>query len=249
MNINFEIRQFQFSHLLSETNQSLYGVNRIHKMRALRNLPRRTFAKQTKKDKDKADFKQKKTDADIPEEIDLSDLETDLKSISEAFGKRISNLKIGSLSPELFDDIIVNAYGERMEVSMVAQVMPRDHSSVVIKPYDPSLVQDIGQSLGNDATNEFEVQVIGETIVVSVQAQNTKQNRMNLVRQAKDMLEKVKGEVKSVRGRKMDQIKKMSKFVSRDVVVRCEKEIQDLCEANGAELGQILKRKEKELMG
>lgn len=215
----------------------------------LRPTIRRHFAKISKKEKEKAEFKQKKSEADIPEEIDLDDLESDLQAITTQFSQKIAKLKVGSLSPEIFDEMLVTAYGDKMEVSMVAQVMPRDHSSVIIKPYDPSTVQEIGQSLRNEGQNEFDVQVNEDVIVVSVQALNTKQNRMNLVRQAKEMLEKTKVEVKKARGKKLDAIKKMAKFVGRDVVVNCEREVQEICEKNSTELGQILKKKEKELMG
>ena len=208
----------------------------------------RSFARPSKKDKEKIEFNKRKEEANIPQEIDLDDLENDLEKIKAGFAESMEKLKIGRIMPEIFDGVEVNAYGDQMSIDQIAQILPRDATSILIKVYDPSIQDEVCQSLVSNKDLEFEFEMNEDAIIAQSEVKNTKEGRKLLVNQGKVMLEKVKAQVRKVRMSKLDELKKLKEFVSKDVIFNAEKEVGKIVDKYNSDIASIFKNKESQLM-
>ena len=208
----------------------------------------RSFAKISKKDKDRENFKKRKEQADVPTEIDFSDLEEALSLVLSNFQETMAKLKVGRIIPELFDEVNVVAYGESMALNQIAQVIPRDGTSLSIKVYDMSIQSEVYQSLNANRNLEFEFEIQESSIVVSSDMKNTKEARRQIAVQGKLMLENAKIEVRKLRTSKIEKVRKMKEFISKDVVASSEKEVGKIVDGANAELAKVFKKKEAELL-
>lgn len=77
----------------------------------------RSFAKQGKKQKEKDLKIEKKTQADVPTDLDFGPLQSQLDQEIASCKEMFSRMKVGRLTPEHFSDIMVNAYGDTAPVS------------------------------------------------------------------------------------------------------------------------------------
>jgi ribosome recycling factor len=208
----------------------------------------RSFAKISKKDKEKAEFNKRKQEAELPQEIDLSNLQSSLEEIKSSFSESINKLKIGRIIPELFDEIEVSAYGDSILINQIAQILPRDGSSLIIKVYDPSIQNEVLQSLNSNNELDYDFELEDMAIVARSVSKNTKESRKALANQGKGILEKNKIAIRKLRNVEMDRIKKMKEFISKDVSISMEKEIGALVDKYNNELANLFKKKEAEIL-
>ena len=184
----------------------------------------------------------------MPTEIDFSDLEEALSLVLSNFQETMAKLKVGRIIPELFDEVNVVAYGESMALNQIAQVIPRDGTSLSIKVYDMSIQSEVYQSLNANRNLEFEFEIQESSIVVSSDMKNTKEARRQIAVQGKVMLENAKIEVRKLRTSKIEKVRKMKEFISKDVVASSEKEVGKIVDGANAELAKVFKKKEAELL-
>src|SRR3989344_4880393 len=73
----------------------------------------------------------------------LAQLDAELKQIKERFFDALSTLRTGRANPALVSDIIVDAYGAKMKLEGVASVTTQDARTLLIQPWDKSVISAI----------------------------------------------------------------------------------------------------------
>jgi len=162
--------------------------------------------------------------------------------------KEFGTIRTGRATPALLDGVTVEYYGAPTPVTQVASVSVPESRSIVIQPWDPSVMGDIEKAilranLGLTPTND------GKVIRISIPAL-TEERRKDLVKVARKYAEEGRVSLRNVRRDVNEQIRKLEKDgkVSEDDSRRAQERVQKLTDDFTAQVNQSIEKKEKEIM-
>ncbi len=159
-----------------------------------------------------------------------------------------SKLHTGKASPSMVENIQVEVYGSNMHLREVAAVTTPDPRTIQIQPWDKTVVTDIEKSI-QKANLGFNPAVNGSVIRIPI-PELSRERREELTKVARTMAENGHVSVRHARHNALELLKNMqkNKEISEDDQKRAEKEIQNNTDNKNAEIDQLLRHKEKELM-
>jgi ribosome recycling factor len=162
--------------------------------------------------------------------------------------KEFGTIRTGRATPALLDGVNVEYYGAPTPVTQVASVSIPESRSIVIQPWDPSIMGEIEKAilranLGLTPTND------GKVIRISIPAL-TEERRRDLVKVARKYAEEGRVSLRNVRRDVNEQIKKLEKDgkISEDEQRRAQERVQKLTDDFTAQVNQSIEKKEKEIM-
>ena len=160
----------------------------------------------------------------------------------------MGSIRTGRANPSMFNRVVIDYYGSPTPITQVASIATPEARLVVIKPYEQSSLGDIetairNSDLGVNPTND------GNLIRVSI-PQLTEDRRKELVKQAKAKGEDAKVAIRNVRRKAVDELKRIQKDgeAGEDEVVRAEKELDKTTAGYVAQVDELVKHKEGELL-
>ncbi len=159
----------------------------------------------------------------------------------------LTKIRTGKASASLLIDIAVNYYGQMTPVNQVASVATADARTIVIQPWEKSLLAPIERAifeanLGITPMND------GEVIRLSIPPL-TEERRKDLVKQARHLGEEAKISLRSARHKALDHIKKAVKDgFPEDTGRQKEQEVQQLVNDYTRKIDQTIESKEKDLL-
>jgi ribosome recycling factor len=166
----------------------------------------------------------------------------------EALKKELGTIRTGRATPALLDGVNVEYYGTPTPVTQVASVSIPESRSIVIQPWDPTILGDIEKAilranLGLTPTND------GKVIRISIPAL-TEERRRDLVKVARKYAEEGRVSLRNVRRDVNEQVKKLEKDgkISKDDLHSSQQRVQKLTDDFTALIGQAIEKKEKEIM-
>jgi ribosome recycling factor len=159
----------------------------------------------------------------------------------------LDTIRTGRAAPSLVENIVISAYGgsAKLKVMELATVGATDHQTLVITPFDPSIIGEIQK--GIEAANAgFTPNIDGNLIRISIPPLS-QERREELIKAMRQKLENGKIMVRQVRHEAMEDVKK--EYEGReDDIKRLEKEIQKLVDDTVETIESWGKQKEQELM-
>jgi ribosome recycling factor len=162
----------------------------------------------------------------------------------------LGTVRTGRASPALVENIVINAYGgtQHLKVVELGQIAAQDSQTIVITPYDQSIIGEIHKGL-MEANLGLTPVIDGQLIRISIPPL-TEERRQQLVSLVSQKLEGGKVQIRQVRHEAMEEVKKAlaAKTISEDDMFRLEKEIQKLTDDTILELENLGKKKEEELL-
>lgn len=160
----------------------------------------------------------------------------------------LGGIRTGRANPGMFNRIVVDYYGSPTPITQIASINVPEARMVIVKPYEASQLNAIetairNSDLGVNPTND------GNIIRISV-PQLTEERRRELVKQAKAKGEDAKVAVRNVRRKAMEELGRIQKDgeAGEDEVNRAEKELDKTTAKYVAQIDELLKNKEAELM-
>lgn len=183
----------------------------------------------------------------MPKTIIANCEEKMLKTI-ESLKKDFSNIRTGKANPNILNSVMVSYYGVATPVSQVGSVSVPDPQSIVVKPWDKSILKDIEKAI-QTAGLGFNPQNDGEVIRIPIPPLN-EQTRKDLVKQAKKVAEENKVAIRNVRRDAMEQLKKLEKdsVISEDELKRYSDQVQKLTDKYIENIDKLAKEKEQDIM-
>ena len=175
-------------------------------------------------------------------------IESTKESMSNAIShleKKLINIRAGKASPSMLGSVVVEYYGSLTPLSQVANVNTPDGRTIIVQPWEKSLLADIEKAILN-ANLGFNPMNNGENIIINVPAL-TEERRMELSKQAKSESEDAKIVVRNARKDANNEIKKSNNF-SDDLKKNTEFDIQELTNNFISKINSIFEIKEKEIM-
>jgi ribosome recycling factor len=171
-----------------------------------------------------------------------------MKHSIEVLKKELGTIRTGRATPALLDGVTVEYYGAPTPVTQVASVSIPESRSIVIQPWDPTIMGDIEKAilranLGLTPTND------GKVIRISIPAL-TEERRKDLVKVARKYAEEGRVSLRNVRRDVNEQVKKLEKDgkVSEDDSRAAHERVQKLTDDFTAQVNQTIEKKEKEIM-
>ncbi len=158
----------------------------------------------------------------------------------------LTKIRAGRANPSMVDSVQVDYYGSYMPVSQVANVSIQDARTIVIQPWEKSMLVPIEKAI-QAANLGFNPQNDGIVIRISV-PQLTEDRRKDLVKKARAEAEHAKVGIRNHRRESNEAIKRDSKGVPEDQVKGLEANIQKMTDQFIATVDKHLESKEKEIM-
>ncbi len=178
----------------------------------------------------------------------LLDAEEKMEKAVNVAKDDMGSIRTGRANPAMFNKVHIEYYGAVTPITQVASITTPEARLVVIKPYEASTLQEIEKAirnsdLGVNPTND------GTIIRVAV-PQLTEERRKELVKQAKSKGEDAKVAIRNVRRKAVDELKRIQKDgeAGEDDVVRAEKDLDKTTAGYVAQVDELVKHKENELL-
>ena len=174
--------------------------------------------------------------------------EEKMKKSIESVKADFAAVRAGRANAAVLNRISVDYYGTPPPIQQVGSVASPDPRSLVITPWDGSLLRPIEKAilesdLGINPQND------GRCIRLTF-PQLTEERRKELVKQIHKYAEAGKVAVRNIRRDAMDNFKKQEKKseITEDEMKQVEKDLQKLTDDSCKKLDELLAKKEKELM-
>lgn len=174
----------------------------------------------------------------------LMETEVNMEGVIETLEKRFTNIRAGRANPAILDHVMVSYYGAPTPLKQLANVSIPEARQLCIKPFDRSCLGAIEKGI-------FEANVgltpnnNGETIILNIPVL-TEDTRRDYVKQAKQMSEEAKIQLRTIRQDANNDVKKLE--ISEDDKKEANDEIQELINKFNKKVEDKFKEKEQELM-
>lgn len=178
----------------------------------------------------------------------LSNLQQELSKATNHMKSELAKLQAWRANPAIVEDVYVMAYGSLGPLKNIAAVSVMDASTIVIQPWDKTLIKDIEKWI-SDAKIGLNPSNNGETLMIKIPAL-TEERRRDLVKIANRLGEEWKVGIRNIRQdfkKKIDSAKS-NKEISEDEAKGYETNLQKDIDVGIKEIEAMLKVKETEIM-
>src|ERR1700730_2895103 len=178
----------------------------------------------------------------------LLDAEERMEKALSVFRDDLRGFRTGRATPALVDNLRVEYYGSPTPLKQLAQINTPDPQSILIRPYDPSILKDIDKAirssdLGMSPSND------GKMIRLQVPPMSGEQ-RQKMVTRIKKSSEEAKVACRNIRrdaNKHFDQAEK-AKEMTEDDRDRGKESVQTLLKQFEDKLSELAEKKAKEVM-
>jgi len=166
----------------------------------------------------------------------------------EVLKKDFNTLRTGRVTTAVVENIKVDYYGTPTPLNQAASVVATDATTIVISPWDKSLLSDIERAI-QEANIGVNPNNDGEQIKLFFPPMTVEQREQE-AKKAKQFGEKAKIAIRNVRRDANDKIKKLfkEKLITEDEEKRALEEIQKITDEFIKKVDELVKAKEQEIM-
>lgn len=179
---------------------------------------------------------------------ELKDIDQRMSDAVHALKERFKTLRTGRANLGLLDGIVVTAYGAEVPINQVANLSVPEPTLIVAAPWDPKMAPEIERAIRKSDLG-LNPQSDGKIVRIPIPSL-TEERRKDLAKKAHHMAEEARVEIRRFRHEGNDRLKKMyrDKVISEDDERRALEESQKLTDKKIAEVDEVLKGKEKEIL-
>ncbi len=181
--------------------------------------------------------------------MDLAEVKSKMQRVIEFVKSDVMTIRTGRANPALVENVVIGAYGgtAKMKVLELATITVPEAQTLVITPYDTSIIGDIRRDL--EAANLGILPVIDNSVIRMTFPPLTTERRQEFVKMLHVKLEDGRVKVRQVRHEMMGELKRdfEAKLLIEDERKRVEEELQKLTDKMMEEIEVIGKAKEADL--
>jgi ribosome recycling factor len=169
-----------------------------------------------------------------------------MEKATEILRSDLATIRTGKAAPSLVENIEISAYNgtTRLKVMELATVGALDPQTLVVTPFDQSIIEDIRKGIMESGAG-LNPASDGQLIRISIPPLS-EERRQELVHLMNQKLENGRVMIRQIRHEALDNLKKND--LPEDENSRLEKEIQKATDDFVAEIDLLGKKKEEELM-
>ncbi|MFT5169706.1 MAG: ribosome recycling factor [Lysobacterales bacterium] len=184
----------------------------------------------------------------MPAKQVIIDTEDKMKKVIESAKREFSEVRTGRAHPGLIEGLHIDYYGTATAFKELAAVSVPDPKTIVIQPWDPTIIPEIEKAIQTSSLG-LTPQNDGKVVRLNIPALS-QERREEMKKIVKDMAEKSRISVRTIRRDANDKIKKMQvdKEISEDDQHRTNDDIQKLTDRYIKDIEQLLNEKSKQLL-
>ncbi|WP_299563205.1 ribosome recycling factor [uncultured Mycolicibacterium sp.] len=178
----------------------------------------------------------------------LFDAEEKMEKAVAVARDELASIRTGRANPGMFSRVSVDYYGTPTPITQLSSINVPEARLVVIKPYEAGQLRNIedairNSDLGVNPTND------GNVIRVAIPPL-TEERRRDLVKQARAKGEEAKVSIRNIRRKAMEELNRIKKDgeAGEDEVSRAEKDLDKTTHNYTAQIDELVKHKEGELL-
>ncbi len=175
-------------------------------------------------------------------------LRANLEKVIEVFTGDLATIRTGRAKPDLVSGVEVMAYGQRMKLFEVASVTAPDPATIVIAPWDKSVIRDVEKAL---LASELQLtpNVSGDVVRINIPPL-TQERRADFVKLLHQKIESGRVMARQVRQEIKEAIDalKGQPGVSEDDIDNLREVLQQVCNDYTQKIEELGKKKEEEIM-
>jgi len=174
--------------------------------------------------------------------------EENMEKSIDALKRDFSSLRTGKVTTGIVDNIKVDYYGTMTALTQVGNVIATDATTISITPWEKTLLPVIEKAI-QEANIGVNPNNDGDFIKLFFPPMTSEQ-RQEIVKQAKGMLEHAKVSIRNVRKDGNDQIKKLEKEkeISEDESKKAQEQIQKITDEFVEKVDETFKTKEADIL-
>ena len=177
----------------------------------------------------------------------LKDTDGKMKKCMETLLREFGEVRTGRAQPALIEDMHIDYYGTSTAIKQIAAVSSPDPRLILIQPWDATAILEIEKTilnskLGIAPSND------GKTMRLSFPPLSA-ERREEFIKVIKDMAERGRVTLRSVRRDANEKIKKIQSdgHMSEDDKFKSEEEVQKMTDRFIKEIDSLLEKKSKDL--
>jgi ribosome recycling factor len=162
--------------------------------------------------------------------------------------EEFATIRTGRATPAMFAKIMIDYYGTPTPLPQMASIAVPEPRMAIVKPYDNSQLHAMEKAirdsdLGVNPNNEG-------TQLRIVLPQMTEERRRDMIKVARHKGEEAKVAIRNIRRKAKEELERLIKDgeTGEDEVRRAEKELDDLTHKYVANVDEVVKHKEAELL-
>lgn len=195
-------------------------------------------------------FHEPRTEEESPVLPDPLKVKERMMKVVDALNDSFQSIRGAEPTPELFDVISVQAYGERTPLSSVAQVVIASPTLVNITCFDPQLAPDVRNAVRDSL--ELNPQLQEDGLVRVPMPRPSAETRKKTVKQLGKLAETGRTRIRRIRRSAMDVVKEGKdgklKGISKDDAFRVAKEIEEVTQQVSKTLNECVADKQETVM-
>jgi ribosome recycling factor len=179
--------------------------------------------------------------------MQTSEFESELNSCLTFLEEELAQIRTGRANPELLSSVRVEAYGTQNPLKNIANVSVSDAKSLIIQPWDKTLVSAVLKAL---STSDIGVLPSQEGDVIRVKLPDlTEERRKEFVKLMKERVEHARVSVRNVRQKFMKEIElEVENGLPEDTGKREKEEIEKRVKEMNEQIEAAREAKEQDLM-
>ena len=179
--------------------------------------------------------------------MDIESFKKDILKCLDHVKDDLSQIRTGRATPELVEEVVVNAYETSSPIKNLATIGIVDAKTINIQPWDKSIIENIGKGISN-ANLGLSPIIEGDRVLVKI-PDLTEERRTEYVKIMKERIEDGRIAVRQVRQKYMKEIDEAQKDgFSEDEADRMREEIEKIVKESNQQIEVIRDEKEKDLL-
>lgn len=179
--------------------------------------------------------------------MDIDIFKTDLDKCVDNLTEDLAQIRTGRATPELIQDVLINAYQTEAPLKNYATINVADNRSLIVIPWDKSIMDNISKGISS-ANLGFNPVSEGDQVRVSI-PDLTQERRVEYVKVMKERVEDARIAIRQVRQKFMQDIDEQQKQgFSEDQADMLREEGEKLVKESNVKIEEIKDKKEEELM-
>jgi ribosome recycling factor len=178
----------------------------------------------------------------------LKDARERMQKSYDTFEASVATVRTGRANPQILNRIQVDYYGTRMPLNQVANISSPDPRTLVISPFDKSVMNDIERAI-RESDLGFNPNNQGDAVFITVPPLNDERRR-ELVKAVKHMAEEVKVAIRNIRRDANHELaeKEKENELTEDDLRLGETEVQKLTDEFSTMIDERVKSKEADIL-
>ncbi len=179
--------------------------------------------------------------------MDLNQFKVDISKCVDHVREDLSQIRTGRATPELVEEVLVNAYESQSPIKNLATISVVDAKTINIQPWDKTILDNISKGISS-ANLGFSPILEGDRVLVKI-PDLTEERRQEYVKIMKERIEDGRVAVRQVRQKQMKDIDESQKGgLSEDEADRLRDEAEKVVKDANSQIESIREEKEKELL-